>query len=518
MRVSTCMNTGIQAARARVAIGQAARISSTLATSTASVASDSSPTRSQCAADPQWPVIESARSQPVHLMDGQNRRVILGVSGGVDSAVSALILKERGFQVEAAFMRNWDSSTEADTQGPCPLDKDREDAREVCRLLDIPFHEVDFVKEYWLDVFQQFLDGYAAGITPNPDILCNRSVKFGSFADWVSQHFDGAMIATGHYAQVATSPLAPGSHFLERAVDRHKDQTYFLSAIQPGILARTLFPVGGFHKAEVRRLAALAHVGDYTGLRAALGQVTASTNAEYAPTGRNTFDPSASHPGYFGPGAHSPVTGSPALPESVLNRHESMGICFIGKRDFAPFLEQYLELKPGPFLDLETGLPLPGKPQHTGAAAYTVGQSARIGGQQKKWFVARKDTRTNSVYLVPGHDHPRLLASYVEVDRPSVAATPATILDGPLHWLTERHHVPGLGAIGPPCHVYAQYRHAIGAQVPAALGLSGSESPARVEFSQPVFAPAPGQQLAVYCPANRICLASSVIARFGQTD
>lgn len=275
-------------------------------------------------------------------------RVIVGLSGGVDSAVAALLLVEQGYAVEGLFMQNWEDD---DEQTYCTAAQDFQDARQACEMLGIPLHRVNFAAEYREQVFRHFLDEYAAGRTPNPDVLCNREIKFKAFLDYALR-LGGTHIATGHYARLSGSGDRPR---LLRALDASKDQTYFLHAVPRPALARTLFPVGGLLKSEVR---ARAHAAGFT---------------------------------------------NHAKPDST-------GICFIGERRFREFLARYLPNQPG---NIETPQgDIMGR--HQGLMYYTLGQrqGLGIGGRQDSsdtpWYVVAKDVPRNALIVVQGHDHPNL--------------------------------------------------------------------------------------------------------------
>ncbi|WP_374558137.1 tRNA 2-thiouridine(34) synthase MnmA [Thermomonas sp.] len=274
-------------------------------------------------------------------------RIVVGVSGGVDSSVAALLLRDAGWDVTGLFMQNWAD----DGTGECRAEDDRRDAVAVCGALGLPIRFRDFSKEYWDGVFRHFLDEYAAGRTPNPDVLCNREIKFKHFLD-AARELGAEAIATGHYARVD----AHGDTFrLLRAVDRGKDQSYFLHQLGQAQLAATRFPLGDLHKSEIRRIAA-EH-----GLRTA-------------------------------------------------GKKDSTGICFIGERDFRSFLAQYLPAKEG---DMRTpdGTRIG---THPGVFYFTLGQreGLAIGGvrgrPQAPWFVVAKDVARNILYVDQGHDSPWL--------------------------------------------------------------------------------------------------------------
>ena len=271
-------------------------------------------------------------------------KVYVGLSGGVDSAVAAMLLKERGDDVTALFMKNWEEDDEDDY---CAAAEDLQSAEQVCDILDLPLETVNFSSEYWDYVFEHFLQEYRAGRTPNPDVLCNREIKFKAFLDYALDH--GAdRIATGHYADVYQ---CHGSHYLGKAADDDKDQTYFLYAIGQHALSHTVFPLSDLNKAQVRQLARDA-----------------------------------------------------GLPNHA--RKDSTGICFIGERRFREFLSRYIPASPGEIRDLDDN-PVG---QHQGLMYYTIGQrhGLGIGGPGEPWYVARKDLDTNVLYVVEGHDHPAL--------------------------------------------------------------------------------------------------------------
>lgn len=293
---------------------------------------------------------------------------MLGISGGVDSSVAALLLQQAGHQVEGLFMQNWE---EDERSGPCTTDADRKDAVAVCGRLGIPFHARNFASEYWDGVFEHFLAEYRAGRTPNPDVLCNREIKFKTFLD--EAHVLGAsMIATGHYARV---DCVDGRHRLLRAMDAAKDQSYFLHALGQQQLAATLFPLGEIEKPRVRELAREANLPTHA-------------------------------------------------------KKDSTGICFIGERDFRGFLSQYIPARRGEMRSPD-GERIG---EHDGVMYYTLGQrnglgiGGRHGAGSEPWYVVGKDVAANVLYVAQGGEnrwlHSRRLRSetptWVDGSAPSV--------------------------------------------------------------------------------------------------
>jgi tRNA-specific 2-thiouridylase len=275
---------------------------------------------------------------------------MVGLSGGVDSSVAALLLKRQGLRIAGLFMKNWE---EEDPDGPCRAAEDAADAEAVARLLGIPFHTRNFSAEYWDGVFEHFLAEYRAGRTPNPDVLCNREIKFRTFLEQ-ARDLGAERIATGHYARVGQEK---GRWRLLRGRDRDKDQSYFLYTLGQSQLAATLFPVGELHKHEVRRLA------EESGL----------------PT-------------------HA--------------KKDSTGICFIGPDNFRAFLMRWLPCQPG-----EMRTPAGARiGEHPGVAYFTLGQrqglgiGGRRGSPDAPWYVLAKDVARNVLVVGQGHDHPWLMS------------------------------------------------------------------------------------------------------------
>jgi tRNA-specific 2-thiouridylase len=301
------------------------------------------------------------------------KKVIVGMSGGVDSSVSAYLLLEQGYQVEGLFMKNWE---EDDTDEYCAAAQDLKDAQAICDKIGIKLHTINFATEYWDNVFEYFLAEYKAGRTPNPDIMCNKEIKFKAFLEFACEDLGADYIATGHYVQRELRGEAPNQHWtMIRGRDNNKDQSYFLYTLNEAQLARTLFPVGHIEKPEVRAIAEKA------------GLIT-----------------------------H--------------NKKDSTGICFIGERKFKDFLGQYLPAQPG-IIESSEGEEIG---HHDGLMYHTLGQrkGLRIGGLanagEEPWYVVEKDLLRNVLIVGQGHNHPRLfskglIANQLHwVDRKALAA------------------------------------------------------------------------------------------------
>jgi tRNA-specific 2-thiouridylase len=290
-------------------------------------------------------------------ISGSDELIMVAMSGGVDSSVSALLLKESGGPVAGMFMKNWE---EDDRFGTCPAEADAADAQSVADLIGIPLHRRNFAAEYWDCVFEEFLDEYRAGRTPNPDILCNREIKFRTFLDH-ARDLGAACIATGHYVR---SDCRDGVHRLLRGRDANKDQSYFLYTIGQAQLRRTVFPVGELRKPEVRAKAEAAGL-------------------------------------------------------SVHGKKDSTGICFIGERNFREFLSTYIPPEPGE-VRTPDGEPIA---EHAGLMYYTLGQrqGLGIGGlrgyDHEPWYVLHKDLSNNVLYAGQGHDHPWLFCRNLRAGR-----------------------------------------------------------------------------------------------------
>lgn len=280
------------------------------------------------------------------------KTVVVGMSGGVDSSVAAILLKEQGYNVIGLFMRNWDSSINNDILGNpninnqeiCPQEQDYNDALAVCKKLDIPLHRIDFVKEYWENVFKYFLEELKKGRTPNPDIMCNKYIKFDYFVR-EAKKLGADYIATGHYAKIENG-------YLKKSKDINKDQTYFLSQVSKKQLENVLFPLGDITKDVVRKIAS----------------------------------------------KHGLITAT---------KKDSTGICFIGERNFKNFLKNYLPNLSGDIINIETNEKLG---THIGLMYYTIGQrkGLEIGGTKDKLFVVGKNLKENILYVCEGENNPYL--------------------------------------------------------------------------------------------------------------
>jgi len=286
-------------------------------------------------------------------------KVVIGMSGGVDSSVAAIMLQKQGYEVIGLFMRNWDSTINNDVLGNptyetdiCPQEKDYNDALKVCEKLNIPLYRADFVKEYWDYVFTYFLDELKKGRTPNPDIMCNKYIKFDYFVK-EAKKLGADYIATGHYARLKNGKLL-------RALDDNKDQTYFLSQLSKEQLNNVLFPIGDIKKEEVRKIALENNL------------ITAT-------------------------------------------KKDSTGICFIGERNFSKFLHNYLPAQPGDIINIETKEKLG---QHEGLMYYTIGQrhGLDLGGNEKRGFVVGKNLKNNILYVALGEDNEYLISTSALID------------------------------------------------------------------------------------------------------
>ncbi len=281
------------------------------------------------------------------------KTVVVGMSGGVDSSVSAYLLKEQGYNVIGLFMRNWDAALNNDIEGNptfgeniCPQEQDYNDAKKVSQELGIPLYRVDFIKEYWDYVFKYFLDELKKGRTPNPDLMCNKYIKFDLFIK-EAKKLGADYIATGHYARMEDGHLL-------RGIDSNKDQTYFLAQVKKEALENVLFPVGGLTKPEVRQIANEIHL-------------------------------------------------------ETANKKDSTGICFIGERNYQKFIHNYLKPNPGDILNVETKEKIG---THTGLMNYTIGQRRNVGisGNLERHYVCGKDVEKNILYVAFGDDNTYLMS------------------------------------------------------------------------------------------------------------
>ena len=376
-------------------------------------------------------------------------RVVVGLSGGVDSAVTAHLLKAQGHEVVGVFMKNWEDDDDSADGGYCSSNVDFVDAAAVADVLGIEIAHVNFAADYKDRVFAEFLREYGAGRTPNPDVLCNAEIKFKAFLDHALR-LGADKIATGHYARVRWAPAGPrtpadaqvheaDARFeLLKGLDTTKDQSYFLHRLNQAQLAKTLFPVGGLHKTEVRRMA--AEIG---------------------------------------------------LPNA--KKKDSTGICFIGERPFREFLNRYLSHEPGPMLD-EQGREVG---RHIGLSFYTLGQRQGLGiggvaahgkadGTHAAWYVAHKDMAHNTLHVVQGHAHPWLQSSWLEADA--------------LSW------VAGTAPEAFALAAKTRYRQA---DAPCTLALH--EGGLRLDFEAAQWAVTPGQSAVLY--NGDVCLGGGVISR-----
>ena len=295
-------------------------------------------------------------------------RIVIGMSGGVDSSVAAMLLKKQGYDVVGVFMKNWD---EQDENGTCTATQDWQDVQAVCGLIDIPYYSVNFEKEYQDRVFSYFLEEYKRGRTPNPDVLCNREIKFKAFLEF-AEKLGGTKIATGHFVRKGEEN---GHSLLCRGMDLGKDQSYFLYMLKEAQLDRAVFPVGGMTKAEGRAMAE-----------------------------------------------------SMGLP--VSKKKDSTGICFIGERNFRQFLQGFLPLQAGQ-MQTEDGQVVG---EHIGLAYYTPGQRRGLGiggrGDGRSWFAIRKDIERNVLVVAQGEDHPSLYSQYIRASQATWIAGEVPVPEG----------------------------------------------------------------------------------------
>lgn len=400
---------------------------------------------------------------PLELGSGSApRKVAVAMSGGVDSAVVAKRLVDQGLQVFGVFMRNWDETEEL-ANSNCSIEHDFQDARRVCRQLDIPLQEADFVTQYWQHVFQPFLDKYSQGLTPNPDLVCNRAIKFGPMLRYAE--LQGAhCMATGHYARLLHRPGQ--GPLLLKGVDPLKDQSYFLASVPAAALERCMFPVGNSTKQAIRQEAAEAR-----------------------------------------------------LPISA--KRSSAGICFVGRRKFSDFADQYVEPVPGRYFDIDA--PFTTAPCEN-VLAPTYGQRATIGGRLQRSYVVGKDVGAGVVYIAQGALHPALFCDTALLLTPTwVAAHQSPDLTQgrpvrltfmarygqPTYWCTLQS-----AAAAVECGTafrgsrYSSYPTAAAAQ-------TSNDGQLVVRFDEPMRAVTPGQELVLY--DGDVCLGSAMIAQPGES-
>lgn len=273
------------------------------------------------------------------------KKVIVGMSGGVDSSVAAYLLKKQGYDVIGVFMQNWDPYLNNDNfnnQNVCESEYEFSIAKNVADKLGIKIYKINFIKEYWTQVFVPFLENYKKGTTPNPDVLCNKYIKFGAFHKYCFENFDVDLIATGHYAKVIFN-LESNIYELHESKDTNKDQTYFLCQLNQSQLSKSIFPLGDITKKEVRKIAKENGLDNW-------------------------------------------------------NKKDSTGICFIGERDFKKFISNYLPVNKGKIIDIKTNKILG---NHDGVHLYTIGQrkGLNLSGYQYKYFVCKKDIENNILYV-----------------------------------------------------------------------------------------------------------------------
>lgn len=362
------------------------------------------------------------------MTDNSNTRVVVGMSGGVDSSVTAYLLKQQGYDVVGVFMKNWDDT---DENGVCTATEDYKDVAKVAEEIGIPYYSVNFEKEYWDRVFTYFLAEYRKGRTPDPDVICNKEIKFRAFLDYALE-LGADYIATGHYARLERD--ADGHNHLLRGSDDNKDQTYFLSQLSAEQLDRVMFPIGDIEKPQVREIAKKA------------GLATA-------------------------------------------NKKDSMGICFIGEKNFKSFLSNYLPATPGKMMTFEGEV----KGQHDGLMYYTIGQrrGLGIGGDGKDnrpWFVVGKDLNKNILYVGKGYENKHLYADY--------------LVASDIFWINSVVHR------GNDFRCTAKFRYRQ-TDVGVTVHLNDDGKTLKVIFDEPARAVTPGQAVVFY--DGEECLGSAII-------
>lgn len=369
------------------------------------------------------------------MADNSNTRVVVGMSGGVDSSVTAYLLKQQGYDVVGVFMKNWDDT---DENGVCTATEDYKDVAKVASEIGIPYYSVNFEKEYWDRVFTYFLNEYKKGRTPDPDVICNKEIKFRAFLDYALD-LGADYIATGHYARLQRDE--DGHNHLLRGSDDNKDQTYFLSQLSAEQLDRVMFPLGDMPKPKVREIAKEA------------GLATAE-------------------------------------------KKDSMGICFIGEKNFKSFLSNYLPATPGKMMTFDGEV----KGNHDGLMYYTIGQrkGLGIGGDGKDnrpWFVVGKDLSKNILYVGKGYENKHLYADYLEASD--------------IFWIND------IADCGNDFRCTAQFRYRQ-KDVGVTVHLNDDGKSLRVDFDDPARAVTPGQAVVFYDGDE--CLGSAIIDAAYQDD
>jgi len=393
------------------------------------------------------------------IQNSRIRRVVVGMSGGVDSTVSALLLKNKGYEVIGAFMKNWDG---VDETGVCSADKDCEIAESVAKRLGIKFHVVNLVKQYWNEVFSELIEDYKKGLTPNPDILCNSRVKFSHFYDHAVNVIGCDAIATGHYAQNSygtdlqySDDRKPAR--LLKSVDRTKDQTFFLSQISQSALKNTMFPVGDLPKAVVKQVASQA-----------------------------------------------------GFPE-IASKKESMGICFVGKksapgrRGFQEFISEYIDDNPGDMIDIDTNKVVG---QHKGLHHWTIGQKSRTNLDSNKYVVVSKNVETNQIFVAGDSRHPSLYTEHFITSSPHwISRAPPQLRSATNRFLEAEFRFQNMAPLT-QCMVMHNMSSTSNWEFVAQDSL-------RVATAEPMRAVTPGQFAALYLGDE--CLGSARITRPGPS-
>ncbi|MBW1605427.1 tRNA 2-thiouridine(34) synthase MnmA [Lactobacillus sp. Sy-1] len=369
------------------------------------------------------------------MTDNSKIRVVVGMSGGVDSSVTAYVLKQQGYDVVGVFMKNWDDT---DENGVCTATEDYKDVAKVASQIGIPYYSVNFEKEYWDRVFTYFLEEYKKGRTPDPDVICNKEIKFKAFLDYALE-LGADYIATGHYAQLYRDEA--GHNHLLRATDSNKDQTYFLSQLSADQLDRVMFPLGGMIKPQVRKIAREANL-------------------------------------------------------VVANKKDSVGICFIGEKNFKNFLGQYLPATPGKMMTFDGEE----KGNHDGLMYYTIGQrrGLGIGGDGKDnrpWFVVGKDLSKNILYVGKGYENEHLYADYLDA--------------------SDAFWVNDISERGSEFHCTAKFRYRQ-KDCGVTVKVSADHKKIRVIFDDPARAVTPGQAVVLY--DGKECLGSAIIDAAYQNE